>query len=118
MTQTQQAWLELYGANTEVNGAQTATITRDGSPVTTSKRAIISEITEDEILAAGGTAENGGYHLQMFAPDFGIQPEKFDDVEVFGPTIPNSTGLKIINVNNNNGIIYIDAGDFVSKEGG
>ncbi len=110
-TRTQTAWEATYRANTAANGAQTATI----GPVNT-KRAIVSEMTADEILAVGGTAEAGGFNIQMLASDFDSPPEKFQDVEVFGPTLAVQPGLKVVNVNTNNGVYYIQAGDFVSLE--
>ncbi len=117
MTPTQNAWLALYAANARANGAQTATITRDGAPVTTSKRAIISELTMDEVLAAGGTAENGGYNIQMLATDFAQPPAKFDTVEIFSETIPLNNGtLELDSPNLNNGIWYLKATDFVAHE--
>lgn len=112
MTTTQNAWLALYAANTRSNGVQTAEI-----GINPAKRAIISKLTQDEIFAAGGTAENGGWNLQMLAPDFANAPAKFDDVQIFGPTIPlGNQGLKVSNVDNNNGIYYIVATDFVAHE--
>ncbi len=112
VTQTQTAWVSLYNANTRVNGAQTATVGTNAG-----KRAIISKLTQDEILAAGGTAENGGWNLQMLATDLGALPAKFDVVQVFADTIPlDNAALKVSNVDNNNGVFYITATDFVAHE--
>lgn len=116
MTPTQTAWLSLYAANKAVNGDQRAAV----GAVSNQGRAIISELTMDEILAAGGTAQNGGYNVQMLAIDFSAAPEKQMPVTVLGPTVdPVSSGLgslQVLSANNNNGIYYIQVGDFVAHE--
>lgn len=110
-TPTTRAWEALYRANTAANGAQTAAIGPQ-----TAKRAIVSEMTMDEILAAGGTAENGGYNVQMLAQDFQSVPEKQQSALAYGPTIDTFSGLQVLNVNVNNGVVYLQIGDFVAGE--
>ncbi len=112
MTATQSAWVSLYNANARSNGPQTAIV---GANV--AKRAIISKLTQDEILAAGGTAENGGWNLQMLATDLGAPAAKFDVVQIYAGTVPlDNRALKVGNVDNNNGVLYITATDFVAHE--
>lgn len=112
MTSTQSAWIALYNANARSNGPQTAIV--GSNPA---KRAIISQLTQDEILAAGGTAQNGGWNLQMLATDLATAPDKFDSTQIFSGTVPLSNrALKVGNVDNNNGILYITAMDFVAHE--
>ncbi len=108
---TIQNWLALYAANTAMNGVQTVCIAG-----TSAVAAIVSEMTEDEILAAGGTAENGGYNIQMLASRAVRKPQKFDSIQVYGPTIEQLENLQVFNSNLNNGVIYCQAADFVASE--
>lgn len=105
MTNIEKAWNDLYAAQTDAIGEQlTASVNNEGC------RAIISDITLDEILAAGGQAEAGGFTLQIPLSELGEEPAKFSPVVCRGKT------LQALNVNSNNGIVYITAGDPVANE--
>lgn len=108
------AWLTLYDAQTEaVGNALTATIIPLGAngPGITDK-AIFTQNTLDQVFAPGGLAEAGGWTMQMLASAFPDEPAKGSAVIALGVQ-----GLQVIGVNNNNGILYIQVGDFVSQEG-
>lgn len=101
------AWEALYRAQTyQVGSAYRATV---GS---VTGRAIISELNADEIFAAGGTAQAGGYSLQMLVSDFDKDPEKL-------VTKVSALGLEMVLLTSpvkNNGIYYFQAGDPVAEE--
>lgn len=104
MSNTTDAWEELYTAQTEAVGEIRATVNG------TNARAIITEVALDEIFAAGGLAEGGGFTLQMLASDFAVEPPKFT------PVLARGQNLQVLGVNNNGGILYITSGDPVAKE--
>jgi hypothetical protein len=75
----------------------------------TTARCVASEINLDEILVPGGTANRGGWLLQMFRSDFAEIPPKFSDVTFQGRS------LKVASVNENNGVLYVTAYDPASR---
>lgn len=105
MSAVTDAWLALYSAQTGFLGvAVTATV----GAVT--DKAIPSAINLEQILAAGGLAEGGGYTIQMPASAFTVEPPKATPISIFG------VSLVVGGCKNNNGILYIDAVDFVASE--
>lgn len=107
MSDTTDSWLELYDAQTEAVGeARTATV----GAVTA--RAITTEARLDEIVVAGGIAEAGGLVAQMLQSDFPDgTPDKRTPFSAIG-----QTGLYVLSANENNGILYITAGQFQANE--
>lgn len=105
MSNTTDAWKDLYDAQTDAVGQKlTATV---GNVI---GRAIFHQNALDQILAPGGLAEAGGFEFQMLAEDFAQTPDKFI------PVLAQGVELQVVNVNVNNGILYITAGDPVSTE--
>jgi hypothetical protein len=71
-------------------------------------RAIIEEITSDEIMMAGGIAESGGFRVQVRWADFAQKPEQGDSVEA------RDQDLEVVSVVNRNDVVYeIAAGALV-----
>jgi hypothetical protein len=72
------------------------------------KRAIIEDMTTEEMLVAGGNAESGGFRAKCRKADFASQPEQGDVIK------KGTTGreLSILSVIERNGVEYqITAGD-------
>lgn len=100
------SWVMLYNqATIQLGEARLASV----NGIT--GRAIVGEMNADEIFAAGGLAESGGFKLQMLASDFSIQPQKFSPATARGVT------LQVLNANDNDGILYLEIGDPVANEG-
>ena len=109
MSATTSAWAELYSAQTEaIELAIKATI----GAYAVSKRAILSELTSDEIIVEGGTAENGGFKLQMLDSDFSSAPPKGTVCAVNGSAA--GLALEVISSTLNNGIRHLTVGDFAA----
>ncbi len=103
MSMTTDTWLQLYRSQTEACGALYATI--NGQQV----QSIISALTSDQVFAAGGQADAGGYSVQVLSSSVPV-PSKGD------PILVNGSAQEVGVVKNNNGILYIEAVDFVSQE--
>ena len=98
------AFVELLDANDECCGTPQFVMI-DGKQ----KRAIIEEITTDEILIMGGTGEKGGFRAKTRQAEFASSPIKGMSIQKLADGKP----LTIINVSERNGVEYeITAGDF------
>lgn len=100
-----EAWLQCYDAQTEFcveeKTARVGNVTA---------RAITTTLRTDEIIVAGGRAESGGFIAQMLASDFPDgTPPKFTVIEADGQA------LQVLGTNENNGILYLTAGDPASE---
>lgn len=103
MSATTDAWLATYAAQTYANGARTATVG------TVTARAITTQARLDEIVVAGGKAEAGGFVAQMLKSDLSSFPDSIPPK--FTPFAAlNQTGLFVLSADDNNGVIYITAG--------
>lgn len=70
--------------------------------------AIIDELGGEQIFAAGGEAESGGFRAQIAKSLFAARPRKFADAQIVG----SGTEFQILSVNEVNGVTYeITAGD-------
>lgn len=107
MTNFEEAWLDLYDAQTEAVGSALMAMING-----VTGKMIATTNTLDQVFAPGGLAEAGGFTLQMLASGFLDEPPKGAQVIAL-----DRSDLTVIGVNNNNGILYIDVGDFVAKEG-
>lgn len=73
-------------------------------------RAIIEEITSDEIAIAGGLAESGGYRITVSKHGFARRPRKGERV------IARGNSLQIASVTERNNCTYeITAGDLAAE---
>lgn len=70
--------------------------------------ALVSQIEADILPVPGGTADAGGYTLQMRVSDFETAPAKFEPVQITGRTDAN---LKVVNVTETGGVYTITVGD-------
>jgi hypothetical protein len=72
--------------------------------------ALVEILTASEVFVAGGKAESGGFKCQLPIADFDSEPKRFDDIKALGQS------LKILSVDNVNGVVYIiTAGDPLSE---
>lgn len=74
------------------------------------KDAIVEEITYDEIVAAGGIGESGGFRIQMRKSDFATKPAKESDATAKGIT------LQVLSVAEIHGIYQMEIGDLANEE--
>jgi hypothetical protein len=99
------AFSDLYEAQTEVCGeeiqATVGAVTAD---------AVVGEARFDQILAAGGTAENGGRTLQMRKSDFITPPVKLAAVVIQDQT------LSLLDFRESHGTYLMVCGDPVANE--
>ena len=94
------AFADLYEAQTESCGvSRTITI----GAVTAS--AIVSPLTTDEVIVAGGIGDNGGYSAQVLVSDFATRPAKNATV-TFG-----ASTLYVLQISESNGIYTLTMGD-------
>jgi len=121
MSETLDAWNELYDAQTEALGAITATFTTiaTGDPLVTNQPAISAQVPLDQVLRAGGLSEAGRFELQMRASDFGNTPppKLLTAVTVTGQGITSETELVVLNCKVNGPIYYIAVGDMTALDG-
>lgn len=76
------------------------------------KRAIIEEVTTDEIIVLGGSAEAGGFRAKCRKAEFSEQPEQGTRIQ----KLADGPVLEILNVIERNGVEYeIVAGDAVAE---
>lgn len=72
------------------------------------KRAILEDITTEEIIVAGGNAESGGFRAKCRKAEFAVQPEQGDVIRKG----TDGRELSILSVIERNGVEYeITAGD-------
>lgn len=73
------------------------------------KDAIVEEITYDEVVAAGGVGESGGYRLQVRKSDFATKPAQGEDATAKGVT------LQVLNCIEIHGIYQMEIGDIANE---
>lgn len=92
---------QLLNAQEEAFGTRlTATV-----GAVANKDAIVEEITYDEIIAAGGVGESGGFRIQMRVSDFATKPAQLADATTKGIT------LSVLTVEEIGGIYRLTIGD-------
>jgi hypothetical protein len=100
--------VELFDANDEACGTPQFVFV-DGKK----KRAIIEEITTEEIIVAGGNAESGGFRAKCRKAEFAEQPTQGTDIKKQN----QDRALSILSVIERNGVEYeITAGDPTSED--
>lgn len=112
MSEITDAFDELLDAQEEATGERL----KASVGAVVDKDAVIEELTFDEIVAAGGTAENGGFKLQMRKSDFPTRPPEFDAQGVKTTVVARGVTLQLLSVTENNGILLIGAGDSVAED--
>jgi hypothetical protein len=121
MSETFDAWNELYDAQTEALGIITATLTNIASntPLVTNAPAVSAQVPLDQVLRAGGLSEAGQFELQMRASDFGNTPppKLLTGVSVTGQGITSEAELTVLNCKVNGPIYYIAVGDMTALDG-
>lgn len=104
------AWRELRAANAAEVAANTATV----GAFATNKPCIVSAVDLDELIAAGGVYDEGGYELQMAESDFSGEPPKGTAVTC---TALSGTFYVIKDPRKTDGTWYLQVGNMVSIEG-
>jgi hypothetical protein len=107
MSEFDDAFVELLDCNDEVLGTPQIVLIEGRK-----HRAIIEEITVDEIIVAGGNAESGGFRAKTRKADFADRPEQGDEIK----RITDDRALSILSIIERNGVEYeILAGDPASE---
>jgi hypothetical protein len=104
MSEFTDAFSELLEVQEESDQAYTATIAGTSCPV------VLDEAQFDEIIAAGGEGEAGGFKLMVKASALPSRPAHLSAVVVSGRT------LNLLLLESANGIYTITAGDPVATE--
>lgn len=99
------AFADLLDAQDEARG-RTVRITVNGVPY----RGIMADITSDEIAAAGGIAESGGFKCQILVSAFNVAPATYDPIST-----EDSLPLQVLSVNRINEVFEITAGDPLAR---
>lgn len=104
MSDLSDAFDELLDANDDATGIPQFAIV-NGKKV----RAIIEEMTNDEIMIAGGVAESGGFRVMVRKADFAWRPQQGDSIEARGQD------LEVMSITNRNDVSFeIQAGAMVA----
>lgn len=108
MSQTTEAWSELYAAQTEEIGvAFTVDI-----GATSDIPAVVESVPRDNIFIDGGTASNQAFRMQLLASALSnVPPAKWTSVVFTPPGISSELTLAVLSADSNNGIFYVNVGD-------